>query len=368
MRPSKKDELVEKALSVFYAHGFHATGMDRLVAETGISKTSMYKHFRTKEELILATLRRRDEKFRAWFQGRVEASATEPRARLLALFTVLREWFDSADFQGCMFIKASGEFQDASHPIHALSSEHKQRLLAYVTGLAREAGASDPDGLARQLLILKEGAIVAQHMAVCDDPAGDAARAAGVLIDAALGGAATGPDRAPGELVFACPDSLWASRGAALVTAMRRADHSIRVRVDAGAAAPDVALVTAERGPDGRLWRRLADEVIGLFATRDSGAANDRAPTVAVDHGPDAAAWAAKTFGSAAAPPLTFANPGAALDHVIEHGGAVCLSEDMAEPYVQTGVLTAVPSVSAFRRPVVLIGRADGPAVRALFD
>ena len=66
MRPTKRDELVQKALQAFYRNGFHATGMDMLVDETGISKTSMYKHFRTKEDLILAVLRLRDEQFRNW--------------------------------------------------------------------------------------------------------------------------------------------------------------------------------------------------------------------------------------------------------------------------------------------------------------
>ena len=64
MRPTKRDELISKALGAFYRTGFQATGMDRLAVETGVSKTSMYKHFRTKEELILAALRLRDEQFR----------------------------------------------------------------------------------------------------------------------------------------------------------------------------------------------------------------------------------------------------------------------------------------------------------------
>ena len=78
MRPTKRDELVQKALQAFYRHGFQATGMDMLVAETGISKTSMYKHFRTKEDLILAVLRLRDEQFRNWLYRRMEALADTP--------------------------------------------------------------------------------------------------------------------------------------------------------------------------------------------------------------------------------------------------------------------------------------------------
>ncbi|MGI3211023.1 TetR/AcrR family transcriptional regulator [Roseovarius tibetensis] len=187
MRPTKRDELVQKALSVFYSHGFHATGMDRLVAETGISKTSMYKHFRTKEDLILAALRLRDEQFRNWLYRRMEEEASTSGGQLLAMFEVLREWFTHKDFAGCMFIKASAEFAKADHPIHVQSAEHKRMICTHLCALAKEAGARDPDALARQLLLLKEGATVAAHLRYTEDPAGDAVRAAQVLLDAELG-------------------------------------------------------------------------------------------------------------------------------------------------------------------------------------
>lgn len=82
MSASKRDELVQNALQVFYSGGFHAVGMDSLAKATGVSKTAIYKHFRTKEDLILATLRLRDEQFRNWLVRRVEALETDPRKRL----------------------------------------------------------------------------------------------------------------------------------------------------------------------------------------------------------------------------------------------------------------------------------------------
>lgn len=178
MRPTKRDELVRKALGAFYSTGFHATGMDRLVAETGISKTSMYKHFRTKEELILAVLRLRDEQFRNWLYRRMEELADTPREQLIAMFDALGEWFDEPGYKGCMFIKASSEYQDAGHPIHRQSADHKRLLESHVTELAARAGLPDPAGLARQLLLLKEGAIVTAHLGHTDDPARDARAAA----------------------------------------------------------------------------------------------------------------------------------------------------------------------------------------------
>ena len=183
MRPTKRDELVQKALQAFYRNGFHATGMDRLAAETGISKTSMYKHFRTKEDLILAVLRLRDEHFRNWLYRRIEELADTPRQQLLAMFDALEEWFDESGYKGCMFIKASSEYQEVSHPIHKQSADHKRMLETHMTELAEKAGLANPSVLARQLLLLKEGAIVTAHLGHTDNPAQDAKAAAVALLN-----------------------------------------------------------------------------------------------------------------------------------------------------------------------------------------
>ncbi len=178
MRPSKRDELVEKALKTFYRNGFHATGMDMLAAETGISKTSMYKHFATKEDLILATLKLRDEKFLDWFVSRLEQLAPTPSEQLIAIFDVLTEWFAQPEFAGCMFIKASAEYQHPGHPIHVQSAEHKRLLLDHITKIAKAAGTIHPNSTARQLMLLIEGATVTAHFGHTSNPAGDAKRAA----------------------------------------------------------------------------------------------------------------------------------------------------------------------------------------------
>lgn len=185
MRPSKRDELVRKALAIFYREGFHAAGMDLLAAETGISKTTMFKHFRCKEELILAVLRLRDEEFRGRLIRRME-EAGPARAQLLALFDALGEWFAQPGFRSCMFIKASSEFPDPDHPIHAQSAQHKRLLFLHMEAVARQAGARDPAALARRLLLLKEGAIVTAHLGHEADPAGDAKAAAAILLAEAL--------------------------------------------------------------------------------------------------------------------------------------------------------------------------------------
>ncbi|KIC21863.1 TetR/AcrR family transcriptional regulator [Leisingera sp. ANG-Vp] len=186
MRPNKRAELIRKSLELFYRNGFHATGMDLVAAETGVSKTSIYKHFRSKEELILAVLQLRDEDFRNWLYRRLEELADTPRGQLEALFDVLEEWFGQPGFQGCMFIKASAEYQSGKDPINMQSAEHKRLLQEHFAALAAKAGAADPAALARQLMILKEGAIVLAAMSHSAAPAKDGRQAALALIKQAV--------------------------------------------------------------------------------------------------------------------------------------------------------------------------------------
>lgn len=185
MAANRRELLIDTALDLFYREGFHATGVDRILAEAGVAKMTLYKHFKSKDELILAALRRRDERFRDWFMREVERRESTPRGRLLASFDVLAEWFAGRNFTGCMFINASAEFGRQEDPAHALSAEHKRLLLDYLKTLARAAGAAAPDALARQLAILLEGAIVMAH--VCGDhgAAADGKAAAETLLDRA---------------------------------------------------------------------------------------------------------------------------------------------------------------------------------------
>ncbi len=182
MRPTKRDELVQKALLVFYQNGFHATGMDMLATETGVSKTSMYKHFRTKEDLILAVLRLRDEKFRNWLIRRMEELGDTPQEQLIAMFDALGEWFAEADFRGCMFINASAEFAGSDDPIHMVSSEHKMLVLKYLRELTLAADISGHETLADELMLLAEGAIVMAYVTGDKTAAARAKNAAEKLI------------------------------------------------------------------------------------------------------------------------------------------------------------------------------------------
>ncbi|HRK65952.1 MAG TPA: TetR/AcrR family transcriptional regulator [Hyphomonas sp.] len=173
-------------MKIFYEGGFNAIGMDRIAAETGVSKTSIYKHFRTKDDLILATLRLRDEQFRNWLVRRVEALASDPSQRLLAVFDALHEWLTEPGFRGCMFVKASAEFQDRASPIHAAAAEHKRLLQIYLEKLAEKAGARNPAELALYLQLVSEGAINIAHLHDASLAADAARTAARVLVNSAV--------------------------------------------------------------------------------------------------------------------------------------------------------------------------------------
>ena len=167
--PTRRDDLVETALRLFYTHGFKATGIDRILAESGVAKMTLYKHFRSKDELILAALQLRDERFRNWLMAEMERAATDPKGRLIAMFDALETWFQGEAFKGlgfsgCAFINASAEFPPQDEPAHRLSAEHKRRVVEYLTKLCSQAELAEPETVAEQLALLKEGAIVTAHV------------------------------------------------------------------------------------------------------------------------------------------------------------------------------------------------------------
>ncbi|MEQ8901748.1 MAG: TetR/AcrR family transcriptional regulator [Roseovarius sp.] len=198
MPKSRRDDLVDSALKLFYAGGFNATGIDKILAESGVAKMTLYKHFRSKDELILAVLHRRDEQFRNWLMGEMEKAAPDPRGRLLAMFDALETWFEGRAFKGlgfhgCAFINAAGEFGDHAHPAHRAAAEHKRSILDYLERLCSEAGASAPRHLAEQLALLKEGAIATAHVRGMPEAAQVAKEMAAGIIQMALAKASQPP-------------------------------------------------------------------------------------------------------------------------------------------------------------------------------
>jgi AcrR family transcriptional regulator len=174
---SKREQLVETAMRLFCRDGFHATGIERILEEAGCAKMTLYNHFKSKDDLILAALRRRDELFRNELHKEIDAHADTPCGRLESFVEFFAQRLDCPDANGCMFANVSAEFPDTSSAIRAAAAEHKGLLLAYIRTLADEAGAPDPDAMAEHLALLIEGASAARNTAGrCD--AGDMLRRA----------------------------------------------------------------------------------------------------------------------------------------------------------------------------------------------
>lgn len=157
---SVRDRILTTATRLFYYQGIAGTGVDAVIDAAGVAKMSLYRHFGSKEQLIVECLDRLDVRYHDWFVTQVENHADDPVDRLLSVFDVLGEWFVSSNFRGCAFINATAELSDPGHPARVPAMRHKERNRAYVQELATQAGVPDPAGTAKQLMLLIEGAIV----------------------------------------------------------------------------------------------------------------------------------------------------------------------------------------------------------------
>ena len=183
---SKRDQLIQTALELFAKNGIHATGVDSIVEQSGVTKKTLYAHFHSKEELVMAALRHYDGLARNEFIRRVENGGKTPRARLLAVFDVAQQWFNQNNFYGCLFINTIGEYSGNDTPIRQICKEYKKLVKGYIHSLCEQAGAKDPQGLAEELALLLEGATVTAQVSQNPKTAKIAKRAANVLIDKAI--------------------------------------------------------------------------------------------------------------------------------------------------------------------------------------
>ena len=160
--PSGRERVLATAYELFSKHGTRAVGVDRIIAESGVAKMTLYRNFASKDELILAFLERREAQWtRGWLQAEVERRAATPGGRLLAIFDTFGEWFAVEGFEGCSFINVMLEIVEPGHPVRAAAVEHLAQIRSFLAGLAAEAGVEDPDAFARQWHILMKGSIVA---------------------------------------------------------------------------------------------------------------------------------------------------------------------------------------------------------------
>ncbi|MDQ3947420.1 MAG: TetR/AcrR family transcriptional regulator [Actinomycetota bacterium] len=152
--------ILEAAARLFYRRGIRAVSVDELAESASVTKVTVYKHFRSKDNLVASCLHMLDDRFFAWFVTEVEASSEHPDERLLAVFDVLDRWFRRRGFRGCAFINATVELAEPTHPAHLAVLSHKDRSRAYFRELAVAAGVDNPDDLSDQWMLLSEGATV----------------------------------------------------------------------------------------------------------------------------------------------------------------------------------------------------------------
>jgi AcrR family transcriptional regulator len=178
-----KDKLFQKAARLFYQHGYRAIGVDTIAVESGIGKMTLYRHYPSKDDLIVAYLKDSDETFWANFDEIVKNAIT-PRDKLLAFFESLQQYASTPACYGCPFLNVATEYPEMDHPGHQVALQHKESVRARFRSLAKEAGAREPNVLADQLFLLMDGAYMASRMFGSKNPASQLASAAKTLIDA----------------------------------------------------------------------------------------------------------------------------------------------------------------------------------------
>lgn len=158
-----RERLVGAAIELFYQRGFGAVGVDQVIAAAGVTKTTFYKHFDGKDDLMVAAVTRRDEwESQAWSRAVREIAGDDPAAQLLAMLDVMDLWFNDEDFQGCMFLNAATEFPNPHDPVHQAAAAYKRKSRDARRDLALAAGA-DPraaETFADCYTALIEGALV----------------------------------------------------------------------------------------------------------------------------------------------------------------------------------------------------------------
>ncbi|MGB1238287.1 MAG: TetR/AcrR family transcriptional regulator [Pseudomonadales bacterium] len=160
----KRTDIVRSALTLFIGKGIHAVGINEVISEASVAKKTLYHHFASKDEVVLAALEYRDQRFMHWLDAHMQQATAQ--LSLCAIFTALDEWFNNnalllGPFRGCFFINASVEFKDVNHPINISCAAHKNRVFERVLQETQVLCHTNDQAieLARTLCLLKEGAI-----------------------------------------------------------------------------------------------------------------------------------------------------------------------------------------------------------------
>ncbi len=178
---SARGRLLGAATHLFCKNGINATGIDAIIHEAGTAKTTLYKLFGSKTNLVHAVLESEGKQWREWFIGAMESGGGDAQAKLMRIFPALKSWFGEERFYGCPFINAVAEHDKDQKQFRAIAMRHKKVVLAHIEKLAAEMGAAEPELLAHQLALLIDGAIVAAMVSRNPGVADTAGLAAGSL-------------------------------------------------------------------------------------------------------------------------------------------------------------------------------------------
>lgn len=179
---SARERLIDAAEQLFNAEGIRSAGIDRIIAEAGVAKMTLYNHFPSKDDLILAVLQHREQQINEMFETSIDKYVRKGVTKLEAFFDALRDWFKSSGFRGCSFINAAIELADARHPASKFASQHKKRLQSMIRGLVVESAGDEAADMVPAIHILAEGAIVTAVLQGSHKPAETAKKAAIALI------------------------------------------------------------------------------------------------------------------------------------------------------------------------------------------
>lgn len=166
-KKSKQEDILDTATSLFSEFGYHAVGIDRIIAESKVAKMTLYKHFPSKDFLIESVLVRRDTMLRESIINNLNKEPT-PLLKLKSIFDWYSRWFQSEDFHGCMFIKATEEFSDVTSNIRKFSQDHKVWITDLMESLLKEVGVKNADAMAAHLIVILDGLTVQANMFTTD--------------------------------------------------------------------------------------------------------------------------------------------------------------------------------------------------------
>ncbi len=182
---SVRERLLDTAADLFYREGIRAVGVDRVVERTGVAKTSLYRHFPSKDELIAAVLERDDQNYWTHWDRIAQRAAEDPKTELRLHVQWIAQYIGRAEFRGCAFLNAATEFPDADHPARHVALRHKAELRRRLGALTQRLGVNGPDQLADQLVLLIDGAYVNGQLRGRRGPVQALLGAAAALIEAA---------------------------------------------------------------------------------------------------------------------------------------------------------------------------------------